>query len=421
VRRLALDVVRLPVAAIALACLAAFAVVLRIRGRRPATDAARRPRLVFGPTPILSFTYLSRALRTVGYETTTLVDARYRIHGPDDFDLDRDRFFAGRPLRGPARWLDRLVGDYVVFAWVMRRFGIVHTFFDGGFLRHTPLRFREAQLLHLAGRRLIVMPYGSDVAVPSRIASDAWRRGLARNYPHLAAAEPATIRQIEYFSRHADFIVGCIVHVETLARWDLLPIHYYPIDTDLWAADRPPTDRDGRNGAVTIVHAPNHRAMKGTEFVIAACGQLRAEGLQAELRLLEGMTNAEVRRAMAEADIVVEQLLLGYGLNAMEGMSLGKPVISNLTDDRYYAAFRRETRLAECPIVSTDPEHLLDVLRRLVTEPDEWARAGAAAREWVVEEHSYAAMARLWEGIYRRVWWREAVDLEALIRPASAA
>jgi hypothetical protein len=231
-----------------------------------------------------------------------------------------------------------------------------------------------------------------------------------RNYPAIGRYEAATRRQVEYFSRHADYVVACLVHLETMPRWDLLTIHYYPIDTEVWASTDGPSDRDGRNGPVSVVHAPNHRAMKGTDALIRACDALRAEGLQIDLRLLEGIPNAAVRSAMADADILAEQFILGYGLTAMEGMSLAKPVLSNLTAHAYYDLFGATTRFAACPIVSTDPAGLVDALRGLVTDPARRARVGEAGREWVLREHSYSAMARLWEAIYRRVWWSEMVE-----------
>ena len=167
-------------------------------------------------------------MRAVGYETLTLVDERYVIHGPDDFDADTHTHLRGSTWR----MLSALLGDYAVFGWLLGRYDVFHYFFDGGFLRRTPLRFAEVQLLHLAGKSVVVMPYGSDVAVPSRIRSLEWRQGLMRNYPALGRDETPRLRRLDYFSRRADYVVACLVHLETLPRWDLLTIHYYPIDTE---------------------------------------------------------------------------------------------------------------------------------------------------------------------------------------------
>src|SRR5919108_310853 len=171
-------------------------------------------------------------------------------------------------------------------------------------------------------------------------------------------------------------------------------------------------------GPVTIVHAPNHRAINRSAAVIEACETLRTEGLQVELRLLERVPNARIREEVERADILCEQLILGYGLAAIEGMSLARPVVGNLSDERYFGPMmRRATRIADCPIVSATPETLREVLHGLVTDPALRRRIGEAGRAHVLREHSYPAMARLWSAIYRRVWHGEAVDPSLLVRP----
>lgn len=392
-------------------------ILLTVYGGVVSRDAERRrasgvrPRLVYGPVPILSFKYMSRAMRSVGYEATTVVHELYRIHASDDFDLlasELNGRIVGPP--GLARILRWLGPDYAVFSWAVARFDVFHCFFDGGFLRNTPLRYLEAQLLHRAGKRLIVMPYGGDVAIPSAIRSMLWRDGLMRNYPHLARTEAETRRRIGYFTRHADFIVACVVHAETIPRWDLLTTLYYPIDTEEWTPVPSEPGNDGLDGPVVIVHAPNHRGMKGTEFLVEACRTLRDEGFDVELRLLEGIPNVEVRNAMARADIVAEQFLLGFALTALEGMSLARPVLSNLSEPGYYEIHRLMTGLDACPIVSVQPGEIVDRLRELVTDPARRRVLGAAGRRYVEEYHSYPAMAHLWDAIYRRVWSGEDID-----------
>lgn len=377
-----------------------------------------RPRLAYGPIPIVSIKYMSEAMRQAGYETLTLVHDIYAIHTPDDFDRHIDSF-SGQPgcASSLARIRGRTMTDYAAFAWLLRHYDVFHFFFDGGFLRRTPLRFLEVQLLHLAGKKVIAMPYGSDVAIPSRIQSVEWRDGLLVEYPDLGKNEPRRQRWIDYFCSHADYVVACLVHFETLPRWDLLTIHYYPIDADAWAADEKSSGHDGLTGSVTVLHAPNHRALKGTEALLSACEELRQEGFQVSLRLLERVPNSQVQSEMQAADIVADQFILGYALTAMEGMSLEKPVLSNLSDDRYYGRFRSQTRLADCPVVSTTPKDLKDTLRRLVTDPGLRDELGAAGRRYVLREHSYPAMAHLWDGIYRRVWHGEDVDPSELLRP----
>jgi len=113
---------------------------------------------------------------------------------------------------------------------------------------------------------------------------------------------------------------------------------------------------------------------------------------------------------MLEADIVADQFILGYALTAMEGMSLRKPVLSNISEPGYYEVHRLNTGLAACPIVSTSPSQIRDHLRDLVVDPSLRARLGAAGRAYVLEYHSLEAMGHLWQAIYRRVWNGDDID-----------
>jgi glycosyltransferase involved in cell wall biosynthesis len=332
-----------------------------------------------------------------------VVTSALHINEAQDYDYRLSDLPGGREgAFFPLRALHALLTPYVVFVWLVFRFDVFHFFFDGGFLAGTPLRFLEVQLLHLGGKRVVVMPYGGDVIVPTRMRSLAWRHALAADYPQILRRERQTRRQIDYFSHRADFVVGCLFHVETLPRWDLLTTHYYPIDTDAW---QPTPSR--RGGSIRVFHSANHRSLKGTDFVIAACERLQREGLEIELVLAERLPNSEVHRLLIDCDVVAEQFLHGYALAAMEAMALGKPVLSNLADPYYCEVHRLHTGLDECPIVSTTPEQLVDNLRTLARDDELRRELGQSSRDYVVRHHSYEAIGRMWEMVYRTVWQRE--------------
>ncbi len=398
---------------------APFALILialqALRTRRATLKLQRhgeKPRLVYGPIPIISIKFISQAMRQKGYEAKTFVYEVYNIHKREDYDyLLSDFLIISFLPRGMKKLVVTVCGPYVVFLWLLPRFDIFHYFFDGGFLSRTSLRFLEVQLLQLAGKKVIVMPYGSDVAVPTLIRSLLFRHALVMNYPHLGPRERLTCKWIRYFTSRADFIVACLFHAETLPLWNLLTTHYYPIDTETWLPSTYESSNNGKDGPVTIVHASNHRGLKGTEVLFEACEQLRNEGYQINLHLLEGVANTRVKEIMINSDIVAEQFIHGYGLTAIEGMSLGKPVISNLSDDHYYQVHRLHTGLDECPIVSTSISQIKDHLRMLITNPTLRRQIGEAGRRYVAKFHSYEAVGTMWELIYRKIWFTENIEL----------
>src|SRR4051812_15654880 len=100
--------------AFAAASVAPVLVILAALARRDSTrrrSAGFRPRLAWGPTPIISLRNWSRGMRDLGYESTTLVWNVYPIHQRSDFDLLREDI-------GPRTRLFELWRDYATFAWV---------------------------------------------------------------------------------------------------------------------------------------------------------------------------------------------------------------------------------------------------------------------------------------------------------------
>ena len=151
-----------------------------------------------------------------------------------------------------------------------------------------------------------------------------------------------------------------------------------------------------------IAHAPSKRAVKGTEAVLAAVESLRARGAPVELDLIEGVPNREARLRYAAADVVVDQLRVGwYGMFAIESMALAKPVVVHLDADA--AAETEEAFGLELPLVRADEGSLEDVLAGLVEVREQLPELGGRSREYVVRVHAHTAVARRVLEIYERV------------------
>ena len=151
-----------------------------------------------------------------------------------------------------------------------------------------------------------------------------------------------------------------------------------------------------------IAHAPSKRAVKGTEAVLAAVESLRAKGAPVELDLIEGVPNAEARLRYAAADVVVDQLRIGwYGMFAIESMALGRPVVVHL--DEQAAAETEEAFGLELPLERADESSLEHVLGDLVETRAELPALGQRSREYVERVHAHTAVARRVLEIYERV------------------
>ncbi|MDP3745384.1 MAG: hypothetical protein Q8Q76_13765 [Methylotenera sp.] len=338
------------------------------------------PRLVWGSTPIISYSHWSRAMQQAGYTSQTFTNGFYSsINNKDDWDI---------LLQDKYKYIPHILKYYLAFIESLFRYDVFFMSFDGFFLGLTPLWKLEFHLLRIAGKKTVLMPYGSDSYVYRSIKSTALNHALLMSYPKASMRQEQVAKRVSYWCMHADVVITGIMGPDGFGRWDTIVPSVIHLDTNIWKASSNVSKADGKTETVFIAHAPNHRGFKGTEFVLDAVEKLRSEGLKVELILLEKMKNEVVRKTLqTKIDILVEQLIFGHGLNALEGMASGIPVISNVDDDDYILPFRRWSYFSECPLVSASPETIVDVLRKLVTRPELRHQLGKASRAYVEKYH----------------------------------
>ncbi|WDZ96599.1 hypothetical protein Herbaro_02110 [Herbaspirillum sp. WKF16] len=376
-------------------------------------------RLVWGHTPIINNKYWSAAVRALGYQSLTLMSGYYGgINDRKDFDLYFEDIF---PLVKP-QLLRKAIMPWLVLCFLARNAAVLHISFDGGAFSRTRLWRLEAIFYRMLGIRTIIMPYGADFYVYSKVFDPCIRHGLLLSYPEAARREKAIDTRVGYWVRHADIILAGYT-LEGLSRWDVPIGNMLCIDLQQWVCKASYSDSDGRNRAVRVLHNPNHVGVKGTEFINEAVAALQRDGLQVELVTLSGVQNSRIRTTMQEVDIHADQLILpGYGMAAIEAMASGLPVIANLSDHRYTSIFRRFSYLNECPVVSATPETIEQVLRALVSSPALRKELGLANRAYVQKYHSYEASQYLFGAVYDRILkGNKDVELMSLFHPIKSA
>jgi len=148
---------------------------------------------------------------------------------------------------------------------------------------------------------------------------------------------------------------------------------------------------------VRVVHAPSNLEKKGTDYVIEACRQLPID-----LDVVHGVRNEEALERYKQADIVVDQVLRDWhGIFSIEGMALGKPVVTSLDESSV-----RETEEAfgvKVPIVRATKDDLVEKLRPLVESFEKRKRLGAAGRAYVEEVHDVERMTDRLLDLYARL------------------
>lgn len=370
----------------------------------------RQPRLLFGVTPIISMAHIARALKQKGYRSDTVMVGESSIYQASTFDIV---LLPKRAYPKPLKlWFSHAM-VYCFFFKAIWRYDIFHYYFDGGLLRHTLLAKFELGLLRFCGKKIVLLPYGSDAFVYDAIANPIWRHGLMLEYAQFGNDAFALQKRIRTMTAKADIVIACLVHFINLPRWDILPLTCYPVDAHLLEPSYPALHAN----PIRIAHACNHRGIKGTVFLIAAVQRLQREGFNIELDIIEKVPHQEALERIQRCDIYVDQLIFGYAQAALEAMAFGKVVISALDNQPAYDLFRRFSYLKECPILSANTETIEEVLRHLFQHQEYCAAIGRRSRQFVEKRHSYPAIAMMYEAIYRRIWWQEPIDLINFYHP----
>ncbi|KAA0970559.1 hypothetical protein FPY71_08640 [Aureimonas fodinaquatilis] len=152
------------------------------------------------------------------------------------------------------------------------------------------------------------------------------------------------------------------------------------------------------NSRPLIVHAPSRRGVKGTSAVIAAVENLRLRGFDFDFKLVEGLPQAQARKIYEQADIVVDQLRIGwYGVLAVECMALGKPVVAYIRDDLHH------TFEHGLPLANANPVNVEHVLEQLLTNESDRMALALKGRAYVEQVHCSTVVANKLVKIYEEV------------------
>jgi glycosyltransferase involved in cell wall biosynthesis len=372
-------------------------------------------RLWWGPEPLVHLKYLSDALRDAGYQSATVVTHNYPEFDAIKFDTYYEDVIAASPLRFLRSW----AGDYIVFLHLLKNFDVAHIPATGGPLGRTRLAPMEPRLFRWAGIRTVLVPYGGDFFRYSWIAEALMRHAMLLNYPDAGRQEDRVEKRVKRWLKHADIVVGGFM-IEGASRWDVLATNFLILTPDRVRPRQRPQTGDGASESVTIVHAPNHRGVKGTEFIIEAVTSLKGKGHDIDFVLLEDCPNEKVLEHLGRADICVDHCVgSGYGLFAVEAMASGATVVANLEDEQRIGVHRHFGWLNQCPIVSANIDQLEETLAYLIRNPALREELGRTGVEYVKRFHSPEMAQHLFGSVYAKLRGED-VDLLMLFHPVTS-
>jgi len=184
--------------------------------------------------------------------------------------------------------------------------------------------------------------------------------------------------------RKAEAYAHLILAVPDAAQLQVRPYMRLNIPIDLSGIEFGIPDRE----VPLIVHAPSVRNIKGTDHVLAAIDQLRAEGIQFEFRLIEGLPNDELRALLEQSDIVIDQMYSEtIATFALEGLAAGNVVLARYLADRVRVG-------PDCPVVNVNVHTLVGRLREVILNRGLRRQLASAGRPYVEKHHSHLVVTR---------------------------
>jgi hypothetical protein len=146
---------------------------------------------------------------------------------------------------------------------------------------------------------------------------------------------------------------------------------------------------------LTIVHATNHPGIEGSRHIRAAVDTLIAKGLAIALVELNGVTHERVLAALADADLSIGKMKMGYYANAqIESLVAGIPAITFVRPELMTNAMR------DSGFIFATLDTLPAVLEHYVMHPEALAEKRALARASVLRLHDNTAISGQYAALY---------------------
>ena len=263
-------------------------------------------------------------------------------------------------------------------------------------------------LLKLYGKKIVVTFRGSDVETeldftktnPVIVAHKSEWPSYFKNFHHLSWQAKLFKRiRTAFLTFFADKAVINGPYLATSAPgYDLL----IPYARDLSKIEKfkKAGHRTTGNGKLTVIHVPSEPEVKGTHYVKEAFKNLGPKYPNVEFKILDFMPYDDLLEEMSKADIVIDQLLVGwYGGQAVEAMVLAKTVMCFLEPSYIdIVSFGKEIPIVNTTIFSFEKD-----LEDLINDPDRRQKLAAAGPDFVYTHHDAEKVADSYQKVYEEV------------------
>ncbi|KAA0971874.1 glycosyltransferase [Aureimonas fodinaquatilis] len=325
---------------------------------------------------------LARGLRGIGVEARSCIVHRHKFNYPADLKFN----FADPDTLGDlTQRLLPLIEKFDVFHFHARSFAMAWPDL------HYP-SLLDLLILKQAGKKVFFHFRGQEIRLPEPFAAANPFHYVDEPAGHIFKKLPTSskLHLRQWVNAVCDGVFAVDPEIQSYVPGSIVVPRV--LDAAQW-----PFRGIGQPARPLVVHAPSRRGIKGSDYVLAAVETLRTQGLQFDFTLVENMTHAQARKVYEQADIIIDQLRIGWhGVLAVEAMALGKPVIAYIRDDLWQA------HGADLPVANANPMTIARVLGDLLQSVEKRQQLSHDARAYFMKTHDATAVAHQLQAIYAR-------------------
>lgn len=154
---------------------------------------------------------------------------------------------------------------------------------------------------------------------------------------------------------------------------------------------------------IKIVHAPTDQGAKGSRYILPVLNLLAKKYNNLEIVLVENMTNVEALEVYNTADIIVDQVLIGwYGGFAVEVMQMGKPVVCFIREEDLCFVDKQMAKDVLETFINVNPFNIYEILAYYIENPDLLKQKSDASLSFVNKWHNHEYVASITKSIYEK-------------------
>jgi hypothetical protein len=337
-------------------------------------------KILIGLIEVSSNTHdIGKAFKVKGYDVATIVIQKNKFYPHLEYNMVIDDLNFLRKIP-KIRFLSRIIISSIYF---LIHFFKYDYFIYTGDVTYMPFKLDQL-LLKLIGKKFAVLYAGDDIRYrPIHISIEEKKYNFFR-YKGIGRKE--FLKNSNFFdfikklynTKYTEFLTDYIFSSRAISTLTIKPFYkiYKPlyINQDI---------KINKNKTVTIVHAPSDSVVKNSKFILNCLQELKSEGYDFNLELIQNKTNQEVLKILSSAHIAVDQFASLPGRFAQEAMYFECVVLGG--NKQEYVQ-----KCNEIPVIDIDmhKEDFKNKIISLLNNPKKITEFGKKGRIYIEKYHN---------------------------------